>query len=228
MKKICFCGLFILMFASCNNAIKQTANSYNDYTESVDTVVSDVSTVDMLDEVPMGYTREVYKEYVPKNDVERKFLSDMKKFSEALNSRNSEMIVKLYYPDYFVLLQKQATDKSIKQIKDKVQSYYENNFDAIIGAYTKDWAKANRAGVRITNILNRINENGKMLYLYEYHTMLSSSEDTIFKKEAEYSVAASLNNGKQWYSSADNINDIFEILSISFSREAIDKVLTKQ
>ena len=76
--------------------------------------------------------------------------------------------------------------------------------------------------------MNRVTENGKMLFLYEYHTTLSSDEVTIFKKEAEYSISASLNNGKQWYSSADNINDLFEILSISFSHSAIDKVLTKQ
>jgi hypothetical protein len=66
------------------------------------------------------------------------------------------------------------------------------------------------------------------MYLYEFHTTLSSDEETIYKKEAEYSVGVSLNNGKQWYSSADNVNDLFEILSISFSRSAIESVLSKQ
>lgn len=207
--------------------MKQTSYSNNNYSTSTDTVVVD-SIVDDYGDIPVEYTREPFQEYTPQNAIEKKFISDMLNFSEALNTRNSKKVVALYYPDYFVLLQKQAPEKSVKQIKEKVQSYYEANFDEIIAAYTKDWKEAKRAGICITNIINRVSENGKLMYLYEYHTTLSSDEETIYKKEAEYSVGVSLNNGRQWYSSADNINDLFEILSISFSRSAIENVLSKQ
>jgi hypothetical protein len=221
--------LLALSFASCNNSSdKQSNYSYNDYTQPLDSTINDSIIDDKQRNIPIGYTRDAFHEYVPQNAIEKQFLSDMHSFSEAINTRNSKKVVELYYPDYFVLLQKQAPEKSVKQIKEKVRSYYEANFNEIIAAYTKDWNEAKRAGICITNIVNRVTENGKILYLYEYHTTLSSDEVTIYKKEAEYSVSASLNNGKQWYSSADNINDIFEILSISFSRAAIDKVLTKQ
>ena len=218
----------VLVLASCNSSnMKQTSYSNDNYSTSTDTVVID-SIVDDYGDIPVEYTREPFQEYAPQNTIEKKFISDMLNFSEALNTRNSKKVVALYYPDYFVLLQKQAPEKSVKQIKEKVESYYEANFDEIIAAYTKDWKEAKRAGVCITNIINRVSENGKLMYLYEYHTTLSSDDETIYKKEAEYSISASLNNGKQWYSSADNINDLFEILSISFSHSAIDKVLTKQ
>ena len=218
----------VLVLASCNSSnMKQTSYSNDNYSTSTDTVVID-SIVDDYGDIPVEYTREPFQEYAPQNTIEKKFISDMLNFSEALNTRNSKKVVALYYPDYFVLLQKQAPEKSVKQIKEKVESYYEANFDEIIAAYTKDWKEAKRAGVCITNIINRVSENGKLMYLYEYHTTLSSDDETIYKKEAEYSISASLNNGKQWYSSADNINDLFEILSISFSRSAIEKVLSKQ
>ena len=218
----------VLVLASCNSSnMKQTSYSNDNYSTSTDTVVID-SIVDDYGDIPVEYTREPFQEYAPQNTIEKKFISDMLNFSEALNTRNSKKVVALYYPDYFVLLQKQAPEKSVKQIKEKVESYYEANFDEIIAAYTKDWKEAKRAGVCITNIINRVSENGKLMYLYEYHTTLSSDDETIYKKEAEYSVGVSLNNGRQWYSSADNINDLFEILSISFSRSAIEKVLSKQ
>ncbi len=218
----------VLVLASCNSSnMKQTSYSNDNYSTSTDTVVID-SIVDDYGDIPVEYTREPFQEYAPQNTIEKKFISDMLNFSEALNTRNSKKVVALYYPDYFVLLQKQTPEKSVKQIKEKVESYYEANFDEIIAAYTKDWKEAKRAGVCITNIINRVSENGKLMYLYEYHTTLSSDDETIYKKEAEYSVGVSLNNGRQWYSSADNINDLFEILSISFSRSAIEKVLSKQ
>ena len=218
----------VLVLASCNSSnMKQTSYSNNNYSTSIDTVVID-SIVDDNGDIPVEYTREPFQEYAPQNTIEKKFISDMRNFSEAINSRNSKKIVELYYPDYFVVLQKQAPEKTIKQIKDKVQSYYETNFTDIIAAYTKDWKEAKSAGVCITNIMNRVSENGKLLYLYEYHTTLSSDEATIYKKEAEGSVSVSLNNGRQWFSTTANINDLFEILSISFSRSAIEKVLSKQ
>ena len=218
----------VFVLASCNSSnMKQTSYSNNNYSTSTDTVVID-SIVDDYGDIPVEYTREPFQEYAPQNAIEKKFISDMLNFSEALNTRNSKKVVALYYPDYFVLLQKQAPEKSVKQIKEKVESYYEANFDEIIAAYTKDWKEAKRAGVCITNIVNRVSENGKLMYLYEFHTTLSSDDETIYKKEAEYSVGVSLNNGRQWYSSADNINDLFEILSISFSRSAIESVLSKQ
>lgn len=220
--------ILVLVLASCNSSNKKhTSYSNNNYSTSIDTEVID-SIVDDDGDIPVEYTREPFHEYAPQNAIEKKFISDMHNFSEALNTRNSKKVVDLYYPDYFVLLQKQAPEKSVKQIKEKVESYYEANFDEIIAAYTKDWKEAKRAGVCITNIINRVSENGKLMYLYEYHTTLSSDDETIYKKEAEYSVGVSLNNGKQWYSSADNINDLFEILSISFSRSAIENVLSKQ
>lgn len=230
MKKLGYITIMLLVFVSCNNSYnKQRNNSYNDNSLSiVDSISNDLNIIDKQDKIPIGYTREAFQEYAPQNNIEKKFLSDMRSFSDAINSKNSKRVVELYYPDYFIMLQKQVPEKSIKQIKDKVQSYYEVNFDEIIKTNTKDWNEAKRAGVCITNIMNRVSENGKMLYLYEYHTTLSSDKETIYKKEAEYSVGASLNNGKQWHSSADNISDIFELLSISFSRSAIEKVLTKQ
>ena len=220
--------ILVLVLASCNSSNKKhTSSSNNNYFTSPDTVVID-SIIDDFGDIPVEYTREPFQEYAPQNAIEKKFISDMHIFSEALYSRNSKKVVALYYPDYFVLLKKQAPEKSVKQIKEKVESYYEANFDEIIAAYIKDWKEAKRAGICITNIINRVSENGKLMYLYEYHTTLSSDDETIYKKEAEYSVGVSLNNGRQWYSSADNINDLIEILSISFSRSAIENVLSKQ
>ena len=93
--------------------------------------------------------------------------------------------------------------------------------------YTHVWPNAKYVGPVVTNIMNRVKEGNGLLYLYEYHTILFSETDTIYKDEAEYSIAVSLNNGKKWYNSANSIEENFEILGISFSRNAIDKVLTK-
>ena len=75
--------------------------------------------------------------------------------------------------------------------------------------------------------MNRVKEKDGLLYLYEYHDVLYSEKDTIYKKEAEYSLAVSLNNGNKWYNSANSIKENIEILGSIFSNESIDKVFKK-
>lgn len=177
--------------------------------------------------LPSGYSKKKYTEYVPQNDIERRLIADLEEMIDATNKLDYKKVVSLYYPDFFKYLQRQVPDKTISEIKVNFEGFLEQNLAERNKKYTSAWPDAQRVGLVVTNIMNRVKEGSGLLYLYEYHTALYSETDTIYKDEAEYSIAASLNNGRKWYNSANSIEENFEILGISFSRNAINKVLTQ-
>lgn len=188
MKNSLLVILFTSFIFSCSsNTNRNAASNAN---------LNNQSSLQAEDDIPSGYTRLSPHEYVPNNTMEENLFNYLHEYAAALKSRNAEKIIELYYPDYFVLLQKEIPNKSVNEIKEKMQLYYEQNFDTIIGEYTNAWPKAKYADSRVTKIINRVKEGDKLLYLYEYHTMLFNETDTIYKKAEEYSVAVSLDNGK--------------------------------
>lgn len=235
MKKSILSFSSLLLLISCGNSNRQTVSTQNEDNipfEVVDTMPEDDFAEDLNAEsvdisLPSGYSKRKYAEYVPQNDIERKLLADLKEMTDATNKLDYKKVTNLYYPDYFKYLQRQVPEKTIPEIKVKFESYLEQNLAERNKEYTRVWPDAKYAGLVVTNIMNRVKEGNGLLYLYEYHIVLYSETDTIYKDEAEYSIAASLNNGRKWYNSANSIEENFEILGISFSRNAIDKVLTK-
>ena len=215
-----FCAL---LFISCNN------NKHHKTSKVDNATIYDNNNVNIQHEenIPNDYTKQSPQKYVPINSTEENLFNYLREYSCALNTKNAKKIVELHYPDYFVLLQKKIPNKSIKEIKEKVQLYFEQNFDDIIGEYTKEWPKAKYADSHVSNIINRVKEGQKLLYLYEYHTMLYNETDTIYKKEAEYSVVVSLDNGKTWYSTSNDTDDTYDLLSMKFNKASIDNVFSK-
>lgn len=210
-------ALLVMVLYSCGNNTNH--NRDNNEIESVPEI-----------SIPQGYTSSAIEEYVATTEEERCFMHDMKKMESARNAKDCELIVDLYYPDYFKLLHMQVPEKSEEEIKSLTRKYIEQNIDGLNAVFTNQWDKAVGAGVCITDIKNKFKENGGILYLYEYHTTLYSNTDTIYKKEAEYSVAASIDNGETWYQvapSGGSWDDVFDILEIRFSHQAIDKVLSR-
>ena len=236
MKKSFLSLASMLLFFSCGNN-KQTSSLQSGDTlslEVVDTIAEEelvegiaVEPVDTLN-LPYGYSKKKYAQYQPQNTIERKLFADLKEMTDATNKLDCKKVISLYYPDFFKYLQKQVPDKTISEIKVNFESYLEQNLAERNMEFTHVWPKAKGVGLIVTNIMNRVKEGNGLLYLYEYHTVLFSETDTIYKDEAEYSIAASLNNGRTWYNSANSIEENFEILGISFSRNAIEKVLTKK
>lgn len=223
-----------LLLLSCGNNNRQTVSTQIESTSpfeivdtmSEETIISAESAVNIV--LPSGYSKKKYTEYVPQNDIERRLFADLKEMTDATNKLDYKKVTNLYYPDYFKYLQRQVPKKTISEIKVKFEDYLEQNLAERNKEYTRVWPDAKYVGLVVTNIMNRVKEGNGLLYLYEYHTVLYSETDTIYKDEAEYSIAASLNNGGKWYNSANSIEENFEILGISFSRNAIDKVLTQE
>lgn len=58
-------------------------------------------------------------------------------------------------------------------------------------------------------------------------SMLFNKTDTIFKEETEYSVVSSLDNGKTWYATNNNMEEIYEMLGLRFKKSSIDEVFAK-
>ena len=236
MKKSILSFASILLLFSCGNNSSQTSSFQNSENSSfvvVDTMAEENIAENISAEsasssnLPYGYSKRRYTEYQPQNDIERRLFADLKEMTDATNKLDYKKVISHYYPDFFKYLQKQVPDKSIPEIKAKFENYLEQNLSERNKEYTNAWPEAKGVGLIVTNIMNRVKEGKGLLYLYEYHTFLYAETDTIVKDEAEYSIAASLNNGKKWYNSTNSIEENFEILGISFSREAIDKVLTK-
>ena len=223
-----FLQFVALLLISCGNNSNQNSvnqNGQNHLVEAIDSVAEDT----LISVFPQGYSKNGYVEYVPQNDIERQLLADLKEMNEAINNLDYKRIIDLYYPDYFKYLQKLVPKRSISEIKEKFVEVLQKEQSKDLKQRTTDvWVEANSFGILITNIMNRVKEGDRLLYLYEYHTILYSEKDTLVKDEAEYHIAASLNNGKKWYVTANSVEENFEILGISFSADAIDKVLTKK
>ncbi len=212
--------LFIL---SCSNNVSTTRNEVVTNEDSIELNGS-------LRDIPLGFTTIKYAKYVAKNDEEARFIHDMYDMLKARQDKDCEKIVELYYPDYIKLIQHEIPEKSVDEIKDLLKLYLEENVEEMNATFTNQWKYAVVAGLCITDIKNRVKEGDGILYLYEYHNTLISETDTIFKKEAEYSIAASLDNGNTWYAinpEGGDLNEVFEILGVSFSHKAIDEVLTE-
>ena len=228
-----FTSILLLLSCSNNRPVLSTQNKETTRFEMVDTMSAKNVSKDIVQKsasssiLPSGYSKMKYTEYVPQNDIEQRLFAYLNEMTDATNKLEFKKVVNLYYPDYFKYLQKQVPDKTISEIKIKFENYLEQNLAERNKEYTRIWPDAKYAGIVVTNIMNRVKEGSGLLYLYEYHTILFSETDTIYKEEPEYSVAVSLNNGRKWYTSANSIEENFEILGISFSRNAINKVLTK-
>lgn len=221
----------VLLLLSCSNndrqssSIKDADKSSNNVVNTESKYVEEVS--DKSLSLPSGYSKGNYTEYVPQNDIERSLLADIKEMENATNKLDYKKIISLYYPDFFEYIHKLVPEKTIPEIKDWYEGVLSQELAERNKQYTNEWPEAIRAGMVVTNIMNRVKEGNGLLYLYEYHNVLYSETDTIVKDEAEYSVAASLNNGKKWYNSANSIEENFKILGISFSKKAIEDVLTQ-
>lgn len=200
--------------------------------ENTDTLKPDVTAQqNAISNMPSGYTLTSYPEYNAKNEEEAHFMHDMKEMLIARQNKDCEKIVGLYYPDYIKLIQKSVPKKSEDEIRQLLVLYLEENIEMMNAAFTNQWEDAVSAGLCITDIKNRVRENNGILYLYEYHNTLMSEVDTVYKKEAEYSVAASIDNGKTWYAISPEGGDwseIFKLLEVRFSHKAIDEVLTER
>ena len=213
-----------LLLLSCNNNGTTTENQNTPETE--ETVQQKTIT-----NIPSGYTSEAYLEYDSKNEEESHFIRDIKETLSARQNKDCERIVELYYPDYIKLIQKEVPEKSEDEIKQLLVSYLEEHVDEMNEAFTNQWEEAVSAGLCITDIKNRVREKNGILYLYEYHNTLISETDTIYKKEADYSVAVSLDNGNTWYAISPEGGDwgeVFKLLEVRFSHKAIDEVLTER
>ena len=179
------------------------------------------------EQIPFEYTNRKIQAYVPQNDQEKHLLSDLHELEEAQANLDYKKVVGLCYPDFFKLLQKKVPEKSIDELKKAYEEYLEKSLEAWNNEFLNSWKNAKKAGICITDIKNRVREGNKLLYLYEYHTVLYSDSSCIYKQEAEYSVAVSLNNGKRWYSTPNGTSDLWEMLSYSFSEQSIDQFLRK-
>ena len=221
MKKIIPLLLFTSLLFSCNSKSNHNNTIVNNVNDT------DVSYKDNSINIPIGYTYQTIQEYVPQNEVEENLLSYLHEYSLALENQNAKKLVELTNPDYVILLQKKIPNKTTKEIKEKLPLLFEASIEGMISEFTKDWDKAENASSRITNIINRVREGNKLLYLYEYHSMLFNKTDTIFKEETEYSVVSSLDNGKTWYATNNNMEEIYEILGLRFKKSSIDEVFAK-
>jgi len=223
-----FISQILLLSCGQNSDQKQLYQHEDNVYEVVDTVMEFTSKTHSSAAIPTGYTRIPISGYVPQNDIERHLMEDLKLQEDATNNFDYKKIVSFTYPDYFKYIQTQYPNKTIQEIKKIYEEILAQYLTEKFKRYISVWPEAKRIGYVVTDIKNRVKEGTGLLYLYEYHTVFYSESDTIFKKEAEYAVCASLNNGGKWYSTADGIEDIFRVLGISFSKEAIDEVLTKK
>ena len=86
MKNFAFLLIFFLL-CSCTNVQKQESSIIKN---------------DLV--VPEGYTHNPFKKYIPENQIEQNFITDLKVFEIATNNLDYDKIVELYYPDYFLYL----------------------------------------------------------------------------------------------------------------------------
>lgn len=234
MKNIAFTlGLF-LMLISCGNENQQknqdswqqnsqnASNRINTYLENKSSSTNNVK------RIPSGYTHYAFKEYVPINTIEKQLMKDIKALDIATQNLDYKSIANLTYPDYYKFIQKQIPDKSISEIKTQYEKILAKGLDDRLRKRAKDWPDTKHVSLIVTNILNRVKEGNGLLYLYEYHEVLLSETDTIYKNENEYSIVISLNNGKKWYTGANSIQENFEILGLRFSNESIEELFTKK
>lgn len=221
MKNIIPLLLLTIFLFSCNSKSNRDATIANNV---MDTSVNNHVEIN---DIPIGYTNQTIKEYEPQNEIEENLLLYLHEYSLALEKRDAKKLVELINPDYVVLLQKRIPNKTTKEIRDKLPLLYEKSLEGMISEFTKDWDKAENASSRITNIINRVREGNKLLYLYEYHSMLFNKTDTIFKKETEYSVVSSLDNGKTWYATTNDMEEVYEMLELKFKKSSIDEVFAK-
>ena len=100
---------FLLL--SCSNGYKQTKTfqSVNDKSVNSMKETNDESS-SFAKTIPNGYSKMCLTEYVPKNNIEKHLLTDLKMMEDATNKLDYKRIISLYYPDYFLYLQKQIPD----------------------------------------------------------------------------------------------------------------------
>lgn len=135
MKKTILLFTSIVLLLSCSNN-RQTLSTQNEDaipseivdTMSEKTMFNDISadTDDRLT-LPSGYSKTKYKEYVPKDDIERQLFADLKEMTDATNKLDYKKVISYYYPDYFKYLQRQVPEKSIPEIKVKFERFLEQN-----------------------------------------------------------------------------------------------------
>ena len=216
-------SVIALMLLSCDNSKRNSLKI-----ETPPNTTSTVSSQNVQEEdIPYGYTKQSYQEYVPLNAAEKNLVHYLHEYSNAMEARDAKRLVKLINPDYAVLIQKKIPNTTVKEIREKLPLLYEKSIEEFIARFTKDWDKAENGSSRITNIINRVREGNKLLYLYEYHSMLYNKTDTIYKIEKEYSVISSIDNGKTWYATTNNMDEVYEMLGLRFKKSSIDEVFTK-
>lgn len=178
--------------------------------------------------IPSGFQRSGFEEYVPTSDVEYNFLCSVKEIYSAYSSHDWEHYVALYYPDIFRYVQEEYPNMSLEDIREMMIKQMSYNDSVRMSQIKRVWDFATGENVCITDIRNRVIEKDGMLFLYEYHQVLYSVDDTIYNNEPEYGVAVSIDKGNTWYGTASDISTIFKILGYRFSERSINEVLTQK
>lgn len=223
MEKFCFIVVFFIAILSCQSHKERRMNANKDNKE-----VSTQKDIE-IETIPNGFSINSFKEMTPNDAIEMVFLSDLKKILESNLKCDYQSITDKYYPDYFILLQKECPNFSIDELKEK----FKNNLHKFIPQRNQkllpDWCYAKHYDMCITSIKNKVHDgNGCLLFLYEFHTLLSSDNITIAKDEPGYAVAVSLDNGVNWYSvTSPNINEVKSLLRIRFPEDIIESLLRK-
>lgn len=237
MVKNIFCIIISLAtLCSCQNSQKEKV-TYVNY-DNKETITQEGNSVNKgvvtqkdieMKTIPIGFSINPFQEMTTDDVIEIVFLSDMKKILDATLRCDYQTITDKYYPDYFILLQKECPNLSIEELKDK----FKNNLYRFIPQNNKrlllEWSYAKHYDMCITSIKNKIDAgNGCLLFLYEYHTLLSSDNITIARDKPEYAIAVSLDNGVNWHSvTSTDMNEVKSLLGIRFSNNIIESLLKK-
>lgn len=218
----------LIILASCNNNIKQSYDYENPNANIVSNEVSAELANPETEEIkiPTGFSHGTVEEYSPQSIIEGNMISDLKEMEIATNNLDYEKVTELYYPDYFKYLQKLVPDKKLSEIKTLFRDALKTKLPEKNKQFFDIMPNTKYVGITVTDIKNRVKENNKLLYLYEFHTFICTDNDTIIRNDPEYAIAASLDNGHKWYSTGNSIEENFELLSISFSNNSIEKALT--
>lgn len=219
MKSILFFAI-IVMYISCNVRDKKGSTSFAE--ESIVEEQIDVPSNSKIIEIPKGFTTGDITSFVPRNQEEQNFMNDMEMFIQANIRKDYKTVLSMAYPDYWKEIQKQMPDKSIDEIKERVEKVYPEMVEARNKKILSAWKEAIYTREYITDIKNRVQEGRNILYLYECYNLLFSETDSIKELEPTYCIAASIDGGERWYSVPSE--GFYSLLGYRFSEKAINDV----
>lgn len=215
MKYSFFILFFLLIIVSCkrtNDSIYKNAN-YCSVKDNEDSLYLNI---------PEGYTTGDITLYVPQNEEEKNFMSDMMRMETAIVKHDYKTIVKMLPPDYWTELSKETKIFEIDELKAKVEKACPQIYEDKIKTYKDKFENLKYIKTYITDIKNRVQEGNNIMYLYESYNLFYIGEDSIRELKPVYSIAESIDNGIHWFTLPEK--GYFSLLKYRFSNEAIDKV----